>query len=65
MKAFLIGFILTVATGIFVLIGFLFFPLFLLLALLAKVIVAIVFVAFCMWLLGKFVIFVWESLSRK
>jgi len=65
MKAFLVGLIFVLAAAVLGGIGVLFAPLVLVLGLIIRVLIALFFVLFCIWLLGKFIIFVFESLREK
>ncbi|MEA3560301.1 MAG: hypothetical protein U9R31_00820 [Candidatus Omnitrophota bacterium] len=65
MKAFLIGVIFLVATAVLAGIGLLFFPLLLVLGLFLRLILGIILLILAIWLLGKFIILVWESLRKK
>ncbi len=58
MKAFLIGVIFLIAVAIIAGLGYLFIPLILVLGLIVLGILAV-------WILGKFIIFVWEALRKK
>jgi flagellar biogenesis protein FliO len=42
----------------------LFFPLIMVLGFFLKIILALLFVIFSIWLLGKFIIFVWERIFK-
>ncbi|MEW6170875.1 MAG: hypothetical protein AB1472_04900 [Candidatus Omnitrophota bacterium] len=65
MKAFLIGLIFLMAVVILSGIGVLIFPLILAMAIFLKIIVSICLVLFAIWLLGKFIIFIWEKIFNK
>lgn len=65
MKAFFVGLIFLIAVIFLSGIGFLFFPLILVLGLLFRFIISIVFVLLCIWLLGRFIIFIWEAIAKK
>ena len=62
MKAFFIGLIFLIAVALFSGIGLLLYPLLLALAIMLRVAIAFLLVIFAIWLLGKFIIFVWEKL---
>lgn len=64
MKAFLIGLIFLIAVTVLSGIGLLLYPLFIVLALFLRVILSLFFVLLCIWLLGKFIIFVWEKVFK-
>lgn len=61
MKAFFVGLIFLIATAILVGIGILLFPLLIVLAWFLRLIVISLLVIFAIWLLGKFIVFVWEK----
>jgi len=65
MKAFLAGLIFLLATAILVVIGVLLFPFLILLAFLLRLILGFFLIIFAIWLLGKFIILVWEKLNKK
>ena len=65
MKAFAIGLLFLIAVGFFSAIGFLLFPLIIVMNVLLTIILSLVFVILCIWLLGKLIIFVWEKLFTK
>jgi len=62
MKTFLAGFIFLVAVAILAGVGALLYPLLIALALLLRLIIIFLLAIFAVWLLGKFIIFVWERL---
>ncbi len=62
MKAFFIGLIFLIAVVIFAGVGILLFPLFIILGFLLRVILSFLFVILAIWLLGKFIIFIWDRL---
>jgi len=62
MKAFLVGFIFFTAVLALAGIAMLLFPVFIIMALIFKVLLGLVFLLFSIWLLGKFIIFVWENM---
>ncbi len=64
MKAFAIGLIFLIAVSILAGMGLLLFPIIIVLGFFLKIIVAIMFVIFSIWLLGKFIIFVWERIFK-
>jgi len=63
MKAFFVGLLFLVAVGVLSGIGVLLFPLLMVLALLARVIIVLALVVFAIWLLGKFILYVWQRLK--
>ena len=65
MKAFLVGLIFLVLTFILAGLGILLFPLILVLGMALRVVIMLVFVIFAIWLLGKMIILIWESLKPK
>ena len=64
MKAFAIGLIFLIAVSILAGIGILLFPLIIVLGFFLRIVLVLLFVIFCIWLLGKFIIFVWESIFK-
>jgi hypothetical protein len=65
MKAFLIGLLFIVAVSILSVLGVLLYPILLLLTFVLRIIVGIALVIFAIWMLGRFIIFVWERLRGK
>ena len=65
MKAFLVGVIVLIAVTVMAGIGYLILPFLLVLGLVIKLVLAIVLVILAIWFLGKFVIFIWETLRQK
>ncbi len=65
MKAFLIGVIFLIAVAIIAGLGYLFIPFILVLGLFLRFILLIVLGILVVWILGKFIIFVWEALRKK
>ena len=65
MKAFAIGLIFLIAVSILGGIGVLLFPLIIVLGFFLKIILTLLFVTFSIWFLGKFIIFVWESIFNS
>ena len=63
MKAFLIGLLSLVAIAFLGVIILLLSPVFFVLAIIFRVILGIVFLIFAVWLLGKFILFIWEKLN--
>ncbi|MFC1675409.1 hypothetical protein ACFL1K_05965 [Candidatus Omnitrophota bacterium] len=63
MKAFLAGLLFLVAVSAFAALGVLIYPLLLVLAVFLRMILAFLLVILAVWLLGKFIIFVWEKLK--
>jgi len=64
MKAFAIGLVFLIAVSILSVIGVLFFPLIMVLGFFLKIILALLFVIFSIWLLGKLIIFAWERIFK-
>ncbi|MCX5657633.1 MAG: hypothetical protein NTZ48_05370 [Candidatus Omnitrophica bacterium] len=64
MKAFAIGLIFLIAVSILSGIGILFFPLVIVFGFFLKIILSLLFVIFSIWLLGKFIIFIWEKIFK-
>jgi len=65
MRAFLIGVIFLIAVAIIAGLGYLFIPFILVLGLFLRFILLIVLGILAVWILGKFIIFVWEALRKK
>ena len=64
MRAFLIGLIFLVAVAVLAGIGLLLTPLLIVAAFFLRLIIGLLFFIFAVWLLGKFIIFVWEKMKR-
>lgn len=64
MRAFLVGLIFLFAVAILAGIGLMLLPLILLLAFLLRVLAAFFFVIMAVWLLGKFIIYIWEKIIK-
>lgn len=64
MKAFAVGLIFLIAVSILYSIGILLYPLIIVFGFFLKIILALLFVILSIWLLGKFIIFVWEKISK-
>ncbi|OGW79936.1 MAG: hypothetical protein A3G33_05005 [Omnitrophica bacterium RIFCSPLOWO2_12_FULL_44_17] len=64
MKEFFVGLIFLVAVTILAGIGFLLLPLLLLLTFFLRILVAFLLLCFAIWLLGKFILFVWVKISH-
>jgi len=64
MKAFFIGLIFLMATGLLSGIGILLFPLVIVLGFFLRILLALIFVVFATWLLGKFIIFIWGVIFK-
>jgi len=63
MRAFFIGLAFLIAVVTLTGIGILLFPLAILLGLFLRVIFSFLFVIFAIWLLGRFIVFVWSRLK--
>ncbi|HQO58979.1 MAG TPA: hypothetical protein PLT76_09720 [Candidatus Omnitrophota bacterium] len=60
MKAFAVGLVFLMAVSILAGVGILLYPLIMVFGFFLKIILAFLFVISGIWLLGKFIIFVWE-----
>ncbi len=65
MKAFLVGLIFLFAVVILTGISILLLPLIMVLALFLRVFIGFAFVMFCIWALGKLIIFIWGKIDKK
>lgn len=65
MKAFLVGLIFLVAVGILTGIGVLLFPLLIVMGWFLRLALVFLLVIFAIWLLGKFIVFIWERFISK
>ena len=65
MKAFMVGLIFIVAALALAGIGLLLYPFLLAIALLLRMVIIFALIIFAIWLLGKFIISVWEKLRNK
>ena len=65
MKAFFIGLVALAIVGIFAGIGFLLHPFFILLGFLLRFFAWLAFIILCVWILGKFIIFIWDKAFKK
>jgi len=65
MKAFAVGLIFLIAVSLLAGMGILLFPLIVVLDFFLRIILAIFFVVFAVWLLGKFIIFIWAKLFKS
>lgn len=61
MKAFLVGLLFLLVVSVLAGLGFLLLPFLLVLGLVLRVILSIALVIFAIWLLGKFIIFLWKK----
>ena len=65
MKAFLVGFLFLCVVLIFASLGVLLFPLLFVLTFFLRVFIGIALILFAIWLLGKIILFLLESLDKK
>ena len=65
MKAFFIGLLFIIILGVLAVVGVLLYPLMSLLAMALYFITIIAFGIFAIWLLGKLILLVWETLRSK
>lgn len=69
MREFIIGLVFIVGVSVLSLIiaglGFLLFPLIIVMAALLRVAIVLIFAIACIWLIGRFVIWIFESLQKK
>lgn len=64
MRAFLVGLIFIIAAFLLSGVGFLLLPFVFVLGFLIRIVLSIVFILLCIWLLGRFIIFVFEMLFK-
>jgi len=64
MREFLVGLVFLIAAFALMGIGVLLFPLVIVLGLFLRIIFAFLFIIFAVWLLGKFIIFIWGKLRN-
>ena len=64
MKAFLVGLIFLIAAGLLGALGVILFPLLLLMALFMRIVVILALLIIAIWILGKFIIYVWEKMRN-
>ena len=65
MKAFLVGLLFLLAVAVLSAIGFFLYPILWALSIALRIILGIALVIFAIWLLGKFIIYVWEKIREK
>ncbi|MFH1046506.1 MAG: hypothetical protein V1727_06055 [Candidatus Omnitrophota bacterium] len=65
MKAFLVGLVTIMAMAVFISLGALLLPLFVLLGAMLKIIIALVLVLVAVWALGKVVIYAWQKIRPE
>ncbi len=64
MKEFLVGLLFLIAVLIFTGLGILLFPLLLVLTFFFRIAIGFLLILLSIWLLGKFIVWVWESLRK-
>ncbi len=64
MREFLVGLVFLIAAFALMGIGGLLFPLVIVLGFFLRIIFAFLFIIFAVWLLGKFIIFIWGKLRN-
>ena len=65
MKAFLIGLIFLISVAILAGLGILLYPFLIILGIALQIVISVIFVIFAIWLLGKLIVLIWESLKPK
>ena len=65
MKAFLVGLLFVIAVGILTVVGFFLYPILWALSVVLRIILSIALLMFAIWLLGKFIISVWEKVRTN
>ncbi len=65
MRAFLIGLIFLIGVAILAGVGVLLFPLLMLMVWSLRFMVIVFLFIFAVWILGKFIIFIWETIKKK
>ncbi|MBU1125825.1 MAG: hypothetical protein KKC84_07345 [Candidatus Omnitrophica bacterium] len=65
MKAFLVGLLFLLAVGVFMGIGVFLYPLIIVLGVFLRVFVGFALVLGGIWLLGKFILYVWEKVKKE
>lgn len=65
MKEFLMGLIFLIAVLALAGTGILLMPFWMLLEAALRMVLVVIFIFFCIWLLGKFIIFIWGKLKSK
>ena len=65
MKAFFVGLLVIILTGLFSLVGLLLFPLFIVLGFMLKAVVGMIFLLFAIWLIGKLTLLLLDYLNQK
>jgi len=64
MKAFLVGLLFLFAVALLSGVGVLLFPFLIVLAFFLRIILMLALVILAIWLLGKFIIFVWQKIEK-
>lgn len=64
MKAFLVGLLFLIFLLVLSGIGILLLPLFLIMTVFLRFILGFILTIFAIWLLGKFIIYIWEGLRK-
>ncbi len=64
MRAFFVGLLFLVAVVVLAGLGVLLFPLLFVLGILLRIILSFLFVILAIWLLGKFILFVWGKIKK-
>ena len=65
MKAFLVGLVFLISVVVMAGLGIFLWPLLFVLGIALRIVLFIAFTIFAIWLLGKLIIIVWESLRTK
>ena len=65
MKAFFVGLMFLILTFLLAGVGILLFPFMIVLGVALRIVIMLILVIFAIWLLGKLIILVWESLRPK
>ncbi|MFC1514561.1 hypothetical protein ACFL5X_01500 [Candidatus Omnitrophota bacterium] len=65
MKAFFIGLFTILAVAVIGLLGFLLMPLLLVLTVVLRIVLIGVLLLLGIWLLGRFIIYIWETLRKQ
>lgn len=65
MKEFLVGLLTLVVVLILAGIGFLMFPLLVVLGLFLRLALIVIFSILCIWLLGKLIVYIWQKLNEN
>lgn len=63
MKAFFIGLLFLIAVTLLAGVGFLLSPLLLVMAFFLRIVIIFLLIILAIWLLGKFIIFIWEKMD--